>query len=148
VEFFLTAIFGLFAVIIGFYLSRILKKHVFGKEYKGLKAGSALGQALSKKQKKFIIIAPLCVSLVFVIVYNKLSEQSFLDFIKYGLASVIPNLIFISFIFYADRDKLLKEVGGNYSIVIVYLLSLIIPFFIFFVVIALIFAGGQIPFKY
>ena len=147
-QLFLTAILVLFAMVIGFYLSRLFKRYTFGKEYQESKAGSALGQALSKKQKQFIIIAPLCISLIFVILYFEFSEQNVLDFVKYGLISTLPNLILISLFYYVNRDKLLKGLGGNYLIINVYLLSLIIPFFIYFVIIALIFAGFQIPFKY
>jgi F0F1-type ATP synthase assembly protein I len=148
VELFLTAILVLFAMVIGFYLSRLFKRYTFGKEYQESKAGSALGQALSKKQKQFIIIVPLCISLVFVILYYELSEQSLIDFITYGLISTIPNLILISIFYYINRDKLIRELGGNYLIVNVYLLSLIIPFFIYFVIISLFFFSFQIPFKY
>ena len=147
-DFLVVAIIGLLALLMGFYLSRLAKRKLFDKEFGMLKDGSFLGQALSKKQKKFIVIAPLSISLVFVILYFELSAQTFVDFVKYGLISIIPNLLVTTVIFYLDIERMLNEVGGSYLIIFVYILSLIIPFFTYFVLIAVLFAGFQVPFKY
>ena len=147
-DFLVVAIIGLLALLMGFYLSRLAKRKLFDKEFDKLKDGSFLGQALSKKQKKFIVIAPLSISLVFVILYFELSAQTFVDFVKYGLISIIPNLLVTTVIFYLDIERMLNEVGGSYLIIFVYILSLIIPFFTYFVLIAVLFAGFQVPFKY
>jgi len=129
-----------------YYMLYYIATNKYIKEYKRSKV-SFLGQTFSKKQKIIIIGIPLCTATVFAILYKNISEQKFIDFIKYGLASVVPNLIFIFILFYIYKDKFLKELGGYYSVAIFYILSLIIPFLTYFVLISLLFSGCQIPFK-
>ncbi len=136
--------------IIYAYIAYRVVKYIKNKYWPDLvlKADSPIDQAFSKKQKLLIIGIPLFIAAFFVILYKNLSEQKFIDFVEYGFASVVPNFIFIFILFYIYKDKFLKELGGNYSVAIVYILTLVIPFFIYFVLISLLFSGWQIPFNY
>ena len=107
-----------------------------------------MDQTFSKKQKLIFVIITFCIALVFVILYYKLSEHKFLNYITYGLISIIANLIYIFIIFYFNKDKFIKALGGTYSIAIVYIFTLIVPFSIYFVIGSLILSGNQIPFEY
>ena len=84
----------------------------------------------------------------FVILYYAISEQKLLDFIKYGFASAVSSIIVISIYCYINRDKFLKQSEVSYLIVALYILSLIIPYSIYFVFISFILSDFKIPFKY
>jgi len=144
----LSVIIAVIAVIMGMYLGHSSKKFLFGQDYKKVKAETPLAQIFSREQKIIILIIPFCIALIFVILYHWLSQQKFPDFLLYGFASTIPNLIFIFIMFYFKKKEFVKQSVGNYLIAIVYILTVIIPFFSYFVFISLVFSGCQVPFKF
>ncbi len=135
------------ATTIGGYLGHLLKKYFFGKDYK--KAETPLNQIFSKKLNILIFaVIPIFIAILYVILYQRLPEKMFIDFIIYGFASAISNLIFMFIIFYFFKEEFLTQLGGNYMIAIVYFITLIIPFFIYFVLVSLVFSGWQVPFEF
>jgi nitrate reductase gamma subunit len=71
----------LVSIIIGFYFSRALSKHIYGKDYNKQKIFPIFNQLkiFSKTQRMIIIGIPICVALVCAILFrlisnNKISE--------------------------------------------------------------------------
>lgn len=143
----LTGVTIIIAIIIGVYLGRYSSKYLHGEDYK--KADTPLNPTMSKKQGIIIfVIIPICIALLFVISYQRLSEKKFIDFVLFGFASVIPNMIFMFIMFYFYKEIFLAQYGGSYVLAIGYIFTLIVPFFIYFVFVSLVFFGWQIPFKF
>jgi hypothetical protein len=143
----LSIIIIVIAVIIGMYLGDFSRKFFVDEEYSKIKAENPLVQILSKKHKIVILIIPFCVALTFLTLYNWFSRQKFSDFLLYGFASAISNLIIMFIMLYIHKEEFVK-ISGNDLIAIVYVLTLIIPFFSYFVFISLVFSGCQVPFKF
>ncbi len=133
--------------IICVYLGYRLGKYARAKD--DSKVDTPLSQLFSKRMSIIIFgIMPIFIALVFVILYNKLSEIKFTDFIIYGIASAGLNLIIMFVIFYIYKEKFLAQLGGSYVIAIFYIFTTIFPFFIYFVLVSLVFSGWQIPFEF
>jgi chromate transport protein ChrA len=102
---------------------------------------------LSKKQRLLIIFAPITVALVSVGVYRFYTSHALKEYVLFGVVSVIINLIFTSCVVFINKDEFL-EVYGNYAVIVASILTLIIPFFTYYVLFSLVFSGFQFPFSY
>ena len=102
---------------------------------------------LSKVQRLLLILIPIGISLIFVIIYQVTTSHALKDYIYFGSISVIVNLAFIFILVFLNIDDFLEAYGG-YAGVIIGNLTLIIPFFIYYIMISLVLAGFRFPFNY
>ncbi len=139
----------LVSIIIGFYLSRALSKHIYGKDYNKQKISPISNQLkiFSKTQRMIIIGIPICVALVCAILFRLISNNKISDFIFFGSISVIVNLILIFFLILMYKEKFIKPLGG-YSIAITYIFTLLVPFTIYYILLSLILSRFKMPFVY
>jgi hypothetical protein len=100
-------------------------------------------EKLSTKQVAIIIAIPLLVSLLFAIVHNYIATRTFYSFIAYGIASVISNLLITTVNFIRNRHEIEKQLGNNF-LSIPYILSLMIPFAVFYCLFSIPFVGQAI----
>ncbi len=148
----LSIIIIIFCNIIAAYFAYHLVKYIGNKYWTNSIVASRSDAPnkgiISKKHKLIIILVPFGIASIFAIIYLALSEKKFYDFIIYGSISAIVNLIIMFIIFNLYKDVFIQQWGGNYSIAVVYIFTLLIPFFIFFVFVSQLFSGHFIPFEY
>jgi|GEM_PF-5092648 len=108
---------------------------------------SAKPKRLSKKQTLTIIFIPIIVALFSVCIYQFNTLHSLKAYIFFGGISVIINLIFTSCITFINREEYLKTYGSS-TVAITSILTLIIPFFTYFILLSFIFSGFKFPFAY
>ena len=110
-------------------------------------SASAKPKRLSKKQTLTIIFIPITVALISVCVYQFYTLHSLKEYIFLGGVSVIINLIFTSLVTFINKDEVLKTYGSR-TVAITSIVTLIIPFFTYYVLLSFIFSGFQFPFTY
>ncbi len=139
----ISTLFAITCVYFGYRLG----KYARGKD--DSKVDTSLSQLFSKRMSIIIfVIMPISIALAFVILYQKLSEIKFTDFIIYGFTSSGLNLIIMFVIFYIYKERFVAQLGGSHTVAVVYIFTLFIPFFIYFVLISLVFSGWQVPFEF
>ncbi|MEW6290869.1 MAG: hypothetical protein AB1545_13550 [Thermodesulfobacteriota bacterium] len=99
----------------------------------------------SKNSGIFKIIVPLIVTFVFAILYNNIFENRLSNYIKFGVGSVMTNIIISALYCIYYKKDLLSEFG-SYAAATVALVTLIIPFIIYYILITFVISGFSKPF--
>lgn len=106
---------------------------------------------MTKRKRLGVIVIPLVVSFVCAIGYRTISNLSFNVYFLWGLTSVLVNTT-ISFLYAfvnkERRTEVIKSYYGSYPITIVVLLTLIIPYSTYFILVSIVVSGFKFPFKY
>lgn len=102
---------------------------------------------LSKKHGLVLLFVPITIAIIAVCVYQFSTSHSLKEYVLLGAVSVFANLIFIFSFVFLNKDEYLKKYE-NYSVMVVTVLTLIIPFFTFYLMFSFLFSGFRFPFKY
>ncbi len=105
----------------------------------------------TKIERLLIIFIPFAVSFIAALSYKAVATNNFNSFISYGLISVLANMIVsFSYIFLINKNRasMIESVGGNSFVAIFCMLTLIIPYSIFYFLAASLVSGFRIPFNY
>ncbi len=104
----------------------------------------------SRYQRMIIIFIPITTALICTLLYRHFSSCTFKNYILFAIVSVVINLIMISSITFFKkeyREKAIKT-HGNYFVVTITLLTLAIPFCLYFIILSVLLSGFTFPFDY